>query len=236
MKTRTWLTALLLGALVAGAAIGVERTKDQGPLPPEALAQRSTRRTKATAKAKAKAKGKEKPGAPAAPALPVPEPQVDQRPFLTARQLSRLAVTSDERELARQALRLGNHEVDLAFADAVRTALENPPPLTEELLDITLARDRAEGAVLFGQKQVKLLTERLAKATGDAKDALEDQLELAKAQLELDQDELEEAQEELERAGGDPTAKIKRLKIGRASCRERVFRAVEEPGEAVKIK
>lgn len=218
MKTRTWITALLLGALVAATAIGVERTRDQGPLPPEVQAQRSTRRAKATAKAKAKAKGKEKPGAPVSPTVPLPEPQVDQRPFLTARQLSRLAATAEERELAKQALRLGNHEVDLAFADAVRTALENPPPLTEELLDITMARDRAEGAVLFGQKQVKLLTERFAKATGDAKDALEDQLELAKAQLELDQDELEEAQEDLERAGGDPTAKIKRLKEARASA------------------
>ena len=41
---------------------------------------------------------------------------------------------------------------------------------------------------------------------------LEDQLEVAKAQLELDQDELDTAANDLAKAGGDPQAKIKRLK------------------------
>ena len=230
MKTRTWITALLLGALVAATAVGVVNTRDPGPLPPEALAQRTSRRAKATAKEKAKVKGKEKgkaTPAPAAPALVLPEPQVDQRPFLRARQVAHLAVTPEEQELARQALRLGNHEVDLAFADAVRTALENPPALTDELMELQIARDRAEGAVTYGQKLVKQLTDRLATASGDVKDGLEDQLELAKAQLELDQDEMVEAQEDLERAGGDPTAKIKRLKEARAQAEKE-----EAPAEA----
>jgi small-conductance mechanosensitive channel len=41
---------------------------------------------------------------------------------------------------------------------------------------------------------------------------LEDQIEVAKAQLELDKDELETASNDLAKAGGDPQAKIKRLK------------------------
>lgn len=232
MKTRTWITALLLAALVALTAVAVRDTRDLGPLPPEALAQRTSRRAKATAKAKAKTPGKDKAkAAPAPPGVALPELQVDQRPFLTARQLSRLAWLPEEQALARQALRLGNHEVDLAFADAVRTALENPPELTEELMEIQIARDRAEGAVQFGQKRVKQLTERLATATGDLKGELEDQLELTKAQLELDQDEMEEAQEDLERAGGDPTAKIRRLKEARAAA-EKEEPAVEAEGKA----
>ncbi len=226
MKTRTWITALLLSALVAATAVGVLRTQDPGPLPPGAQAQRSTRRAKLTAKMKAKAKGKVV--LPATPLEAHPEPQVDQRPYLTAKRLAHLAATPEEQALARQALRLGNHEVDLAFADAVRTALENPPPVTEELLEIQVDRDRAEGAVAFGQKQVKLLSDRLARAAGEAREALEDQLELAKAQLELDQDELEEAQEDLERAGGDPTAQIKRLKEARSAA-EREELPVDAP-------
>jgi hypothetical protein len=44
------------------------------------------------------------------------------------------------------------------------------------------------------------------------KERLEGQLEVAKAQLELHQDELTEATENLSRAGGDPQARILRLK------------------------
>ena len=57
---------------------------------------------------------------------------VDTHPLDTAQQLAPLAVTHTEQGLAQEALRLGDHSVDLAFAAAMRDATENPPPLTPE--------------------------------------------------------------------------------------------------------
>src|SRR2546429_115710 len=50
-----------------------------------------------------------------------------------------------------------------------------------------------------------------AKATGSRKEALSDQLDLAKAQLELDQDELDDAKQDLIRAGGDLEDRLKEM-------------------------
>src|SRR5277367_5978217 len=54
------------------------------------------------------------------------------RPFDSAQQLAPLAVTHTEQEDAQEALRLGDHAVDMAFAAALRDATENPAPLTKE--------------------------------------------------------------------------------------------------------
>src|SRR5260370_8598161 len=50
-----------------------------------------------------------------------------------------------------------------------------------------------------------------AKASGSKKEALDDQLDLAKAQLELDQDEVDEAKQDLTHAGGDPQGRIQTM-------------------------
>ena len=47
---------------------------------------------------------------------------VDLRPWLTAQALAPLAVTAEETEFARDAERLADHEVDQAFASALRKA------------------------------------------------------------------------------------------------------------------
>ena len=47
---------------------------------------------------------------------------VDQRPWKTAETLAALAVSAEERELAREAERLADHEVDQAFAQSLRQA------------------------------------------------------------------------------------------------------------------
>lgn len=137
---------------------------------------------------------------------------VDTRPLLTARKLAALAVLPEERNFAEQAVRLGNHSVDLAFTDALRSATENPPKATPELQALTEAREKAEAAVDEDQRLIQQLTRKLAVASGAQKDALADQVEVAKAQAELDQDELDDAASDLERAGGDPQARVKRLK------------------------
>ena len=55
---------------------------------------------------------------------------VDRRLLVTARQMAALAETTQEVELARQAARLADHELDQAFATAVREAADFKPPKT----------------------------------------------------------------------------------------------------------
>src|SRR5271155_5652984 len=47
---------------------------------------------------------------------------VDQRPWKTAQTLAALAESAEERELAREAERLADHEVNQAFAQSLRQA------------------------------------------------------------------------------------------------------------------
>src|SRR5246500_2850787 len=52
----------------------------------------------------------------------VPLGVVDQRPWQTAATLAALAQSAEEKELARDAERLADHEVDQAFAHSLRQA------------------------------------------------------------------------------------------------------------------
>ena len=52
---------------------------------------------------------------------------VDERPLPTARALAALAITPEEQRLAQEAVRIADHEVDLAFAVALRQAAEQRP-------------------------------------------------------------------------------------------------------------
>src|SRR3981189_930853 len=57
----------------------------------------------------------------------VPHGVVDQRPWQTAATLAALAQSAEERELARDAERLADHDVDQAFSQSLRQAsLEKP--------------------------------------------------------------------------------------------------------------
>jgi len=47
---------------------------------------------------------------------------VDQRPLQTAQQFAKMATSAEEKPFAEQALALGDHEMDLAFAAAVLDA------------------------------------------------------------------------------------------------------------------
>jgi len=132
-----------------------------------------------------------------------------------ARRLGLLAKTPEEVVLARKAERLANHDVDLAFAEALRQIAESTPPPTEELKVLQTEKARAEAAVEENERNLKRLNALLPTAKGPAQDRLEDQIEITKAQLQLNRGELEEAAEELERAGGDPQARIRRLKAAR---------------------
>ncbi len=193
MKARSWLPALILMLLAAATAAGWLWTRDSAP-PPGA------------AEAKAPAKPGFRRGGPVRQRL------VDQTPLLTARSLVPTAQTAEEKELARQAERLANHEVDLAFTDALLRAASAPVPDTPEVKELSDLKAKAQAAVEADRQVIARLTREQVKATGARKEALDDQLEVAKAQLELDKDEVEAAAEELAQAGGDPQARIRRLK------------------------
>lgn len=141
----------------------------------------------------------------------VAQPLVDQSPLKTAQQLAQLANTAEERPFAEEALRLGDYEVDLAFAAALRDATENPPKLSPEAKEITARLQKAQKLLEKDQALVAQLTTSEAKATGDKKEALSDQLELAKAEVGLDQDEVDDAKQDLIRAGGDPQDRVQEM-------------------------
>ncbi|MGZ6124540.1 MAG: mechanosensitive ion channel domain-containing protein [Myxococcales bacterium] len=151
---------------------------------------------------------------------------VDMRPLLTARQLSRFATTPDEQELSRQAERLADHAIDLAFVVAIRDATESVPEQTPEFRSLGQARAKAQATVDSAQARVRELEGKLATAPERVRESIGDQLEVARAELELDRDELTSAAGALERAGGDPQARIRRL-------REVYDSAQKEPRPAV---
>jgi hypothetical protein len=138
-------------------------------------------------------------------------PLVDQTPLETAQRLAKMATSEEELPFAKEALRLGDQEMDLAFAAAVRDATEHPPVLSAEAKGIQARLQKAEKALEADKLQVEQLTKASEKASAVKKDALDDQLDLAKAQLELDQDEVDDAKQDLIRAGGDPQGRIQRM-------------------------
>src|SRR5215467_2966169 len=62
----------------------------------------------------------------------VPSGVVDQRPWQTAVTLAALAQSAEEKDLAREAERLADHEVDQAFAQSLRQASLDKPKLSDK--------------------------------------------------------------------------------------------------------
>ena len=139
----------------------------------------------------------------------VRRPLVDEQPLQTARDVAKLASTWDEQRLAQQAVRLADHEVDLAFADALRDAAEHPVT-TPEAKAINARIKKADEAVQAGQARVDQLKKQLAGASACRQDNLQQQIAIVQAQLELDQDELDDAKGDLIRSGADPLSRIQR--------------------------
>ncbi len=132
--------------------------------------------------------------------------------FETARKLSLLATAREEKWMAREALRIADADVDLAFTNALREAATHPPALTPEAKAIAKRLAGLQAKVDAGQAEIEKLKKDLAAATATTRDALQRHLQLAEAQWELDKDEVEGTRRELSRAGGDPQGYIARLK------------------------
>jgi small-conductance mechanosensitive channel len=135
-----------------------------------------------------------------------------QDQFETARTLAANAVAREEKWFAREALRIADSEVDLAFATALREASENPPKLSPEAQAISKRLAALQAQVDSGHAEIERLKKLLAGAEAGATDELQRRLQLAQAQADLDQDEVDAAHHELVRAGGDPQGSIARSK------------------------
>jgi small-conductance mechanosensitive channel len=190
MKVRQWIVGIVLLLLVASAIAGWVLTREI-PAPTEDSAANA-------------GSNRNLPGAK--------QSLVDERPVQTAKRMAALAATPDEQALAHEAVKVGDHEVDLAFFDALRTAQENPPPLSPEAKRLLERKNKAELALKEDQDGLNALTRKLAAAPESQKGNLQDQIDVAKAQTDLDQDEVDDVTEDLEQAGGDPQSKVKRLK------------------------
>jgi len=161
---------------------------------------------------------------------------VDQTTLKTAQQLAPLAATRSERELAKEALRLADYEVDLTFDYALHDALLHPPPLSAEAKEIQDRLKKAEKLLEVDQNKAKQLSEELVKAPESKQEALQIELVQAQADMELDQDERDDAREDFAQAGGNLAGKIQALKKEHEETThssESAIRTTEPPPEKV---
>ncbi|HXE07065.1 MAG TPA: mechanosensitive ion channel domain-containing protein [Acidobacteriaceae bacterium] len=136
---------------------------------------------------------------------------VDQRPWLTVAQIAPLAVSAEERADALEAERLADHEVDQAFAMALRQAQMERRSLTGAALAAQQKLNGLNEQVKEDQAAVAALTAQLdaaKKRNAPEADAISDNLDQAKAQLQLDNDEQDDASDDLARASGDKRDEI----------------------------
>jgi small-conductance mechanosensitive channel len=145
------------------------------------------------------------------PAAQSRAPLVDQQPLDTARLVAKLATTPEEDELARQALRIADHEVDLAFATALFRARAHPQPPDPKTKPIHERIQALNDRIKNDQSSIEQLKQQLAKAKGAAAADLQQQLDLAQARFSLHQDELDDANQDLIRAGGDTERQIQQM-------------------------
>src|SRR5580700_9659493 len=182
MKSRQWLIALGLLALVLAAVVGSILTRDLGPLAAPTAAGTTTEQA----------------------------PLVDERPLQTARAMAKLAAGADEHRFADQAAELADNEVDLDFHDALRDAANHPVPPSPQNRELFEHASQSEVDVKTDQDRVEQLKKELASASGAKQERAQEQLDVAQAQLELDQDEANDAKEDLIRSGADPGSLIQR--------------------------
>ena len=136
---------------------------------------------------------------------------IDQSSLDNARRLAQMPTSADEFPRAQEALRLGDREMDLAFAAGVQEVQEHPLVLSADAKQGEARLQKAEKSLEADSMRVEQLSSALSKATGTKTNSLQDQLEEAKVQVQLDQDELDNAKQELAIAGGDTQGRIEQL-------------------------
>jgi small-conductance mechanosensitive channel len=133
---------------------------------------------------------------------------VDLRPWQTAHALAGLTSTSEEKEFGSQAERFADHEVDLAFASALREAKMEQRSRTGDALAVSQRVDQLQQIVSDDKAHLLSLTDQAGNSKAATAEMAGEDLEVAKAQLALDSDLLADAQKDLARAGGDEPGRI----------------------------
>jgi hypothetical protein len=77
-----------------------------------------------------------------------------------------MPTSSEERQVAEDALHLGDKEMDLAFATAVREAEQHPPAMSADAKEIEGRLQKSESAVATDQAKVTQLTAEDGTASG----------------------------------------------------------------------
>jgi len=147
---------------------------------------------------------------------------VDQRPWQTAATLAGMAQSAEERELAREAERLADHEVDQAFSQSLRQASLVKPQLTGRALALQQRVTELQAIVKGDQARIAALTGSAGAKSGST-ESKDTDLEVAKAQLGLDQNELADSIEDLSRESGDPRVKLQQELAARQAAVKKYY-------------
>lgn len=148
---------------------------------------------------------------------------VDQRPWQTIEALSPLAVSTEEKRLAREAQRLADHEVDQAFAQALRQAALETRTLTGDALMLQQKVAALQAVIKEDQARV----DALVAASKGVNPPGTDELDIAKAQLQLDTDQLNDVSEDLATVSGDKRGQIQQ----ELTAREAAMKKYDEQGD-----
>ena len=187
MRALRKTAAAVLLACLAAALYGIWATNQ--PPPPELARQEPARQPSATDSALA----------------------IDERTFRRAQKLSALATAPEELPHAQSATQLADHELDVAFAAALRQIEAHPPVLSAEAQKIADRLQKSQKQMESDQSQVNQLTAALAQPAAAQNSSLQDRLDLAQSQLELDKDEVAAANQDLLQAGGNAHQRIQKM-------------------------
>lgn len=176
------ITALVLVVFLGLTVYGVIRTSEPPPTPPS--------------------EGKAK-------SITVQTPLVDQKPLKTVQGLAQSVSAPEEVPLAKEALRLANDELDLAYEAALRDAREHPPALSEEAKEAKERLQKAQKLMEEDEARMAGLKDRIAKTHApDTKEKLQEQFDSVEADHDLASDEADDAHEDFRRAGGDLAGRV----------------------------
>jgi small-conductance mechanosensitive channel len=156
---------------------------------------------------------------------------VDQRPWQTAATLAALAQSAEERELARDAERIADHEVDQAFSQSLRQASLEKPKLSGKELELQQRISELQETVRKDESRIATLSAAArGKAAGVSSTGSD--LEIAKAQLGLDQNELSDSIEDLARESGDQRVQLQQeLAARQAAMKQYADNASKDDGQ-----
>jgi hypothetical protein len=163
----------------------------------------------------------------------VPHGVVDQRPWQTAATLAALAQSAEEKEFAREAERLADHEVDQAFSQSLRQASLERPNLSGKALALQQRVTELQETIKNDQARIASLSAGSGTRGGASNGS---DLEIAKAQLGLDQNELTDSIEDLARENGDERGKLQQeLAARQAAMKKYKDSASEDNGQTAVV-